>query len=493
MTSPGPARNSRKIPNNGATIFAEGVSLSISDESRSLADPDRPAGEEFDVGTAIDNGEWGLIAKMTLTFGALAVILDGFDIQLLGFSIGLMSQDFGVARGDFSFVLALGYFGIGIGTATGGLAGDRFGRKNTLLIAVGLFGVFTALTALAPGLGLVAFCRTVAGVGLGMVFPVVAALVAEVTPIRRRGLAVALAMVCVPVGAMIGGVVAALLLPTMGWRFLFVLGGVAPIVLGLAMTLAMPESPQFQVARGTDRHRARAIATLERMGHAVGSSTVLVNRNGDLPRASVGVLVGKQYRRDSYGLWIAFFFSLLGMYAFLSWGPTVLVAAGFDIATSSLSVSAFHLGGIIFAVGGGWLMVRRGSKVVLTTYAVGIAVIGLWLLLAQPSPQGSLTVVFVQLFLYGGCLAGLQVLLYSLAALVYPVAIKARGVGVAGLVGRAGAIVAAFVGASLVAAGGGWYYAMVIVVGVMGALALAVIRNHTRPVARGARLEPAVA
>jgi len=455
------------------------------------ASPGRPDDEGFDIRANIDAAGWHSLAKRAVALAALVVMLDGFDIQVLGFSIGLMAKDFGVDKGAFSWVLALSYIGLGVGAASGGYLGDRIGRKSALLIAVGLFGVFTALTALAQSLAVVTFCRIVAGIGLGMVLPAVAALIAELTPLRRRGFAIALATSCLPIGAMLGGVAAAAMLPSMGWRALFVLGGAAPIVLGVVLWLALPESARFQAARGTERDRTRAIATLHRMGQQVGPATVFARQDGDAGRASVTVLVGADYRRDSMGLWVAFFFSMLGTYAFLSWGPTLLVAAGFNVAAASLGVSVFHFGGILCAVLGGWLMVRRGSRIVLIAYALGVTVAGIWLFLVEPSADNSLALVYAQLFLYGGTVSGLQVLLYSLAAQVYPVTVKATGVGVAGMVGRAGAIVAAFLGASLVAAGEGWYYAMVIMVGLLVALALTVVKKHSPRATRSPRLEPA--
>jgi AAHS family 4-hydroxybenzoate transporter-like MFS transporter len=136
-------------------------------------------------------------------------------------------------------------------------------------------------------------------------------------------------------------------------------------------------------------------------------------------------------------------------------------------------------------------MVRRGSRIVLTAYALGVAVAGIWLFLIEPSADNSVALVYAQLFLYGGTVSGLQVLLYSLAAQIYPVTVKATGVGVAGMVGRAGAIVAAFLGASLVAAGEGWYYAMVVMVGVLVAVAMILVKKHSPRATRSPRLEPA--
>jgi len=444
-----------------------------------LSSPDDPHKNEFDIKAEIDSAGWSGLAKVAVGLAALTVVLDGFDIQVLGVAIGPMAKEFGVDKGAFSWVLALSYIGLGVGAAIGGVIGDRIGRKRALLIAVGLFGAFTVLTTLAQSLAVVTVLRVAAGVGLGMVIPSVAALVAELTPLRRRGFAVALATSCLPIGAMLGGVAAAALLPSMGWRSLFLLGGAAPIALGVVLWFGLPESPRFQAARGTERDRARAIATLHRMGHRVGPATVFARQAGEVGRASVKVLGGAEYRRDSVGLWIAFFFSMLGTYLFLSWGPTLLVTAGFGVAAASLGVSVFHFGGIICAVLGGWLMVRRGSRAVLIGYAIGVAVAGMWLFLAAPGADHSLSLMYAQLFLYGGCVSGLQVLLYALAAQVYPVTVKATGVGVAAMAGRVGAIVAAFAGASLLVEGEGAFYLMVFGVGVFVVVALTVVKRHS--------------
>jgi len=206
---------------------------------------------------------------------------------------------------------------------------------------------------------------------------------------------------------------------------------------------------------------------------------VFVRQADEVGRASVKVLWGAEYRRDSVGLWVAYFFSMLATYLFLSWGPTLLVTAGFDVSAASLGVSVYHFGGIICAVLGGWLMVRRGSRVVLSAYAIGVAVAGMWLFLAAPGVDQSVGLVYAQLFLCGGCISGLQVLLYALAAQVYPVAVKATGVGVAALAGRVGAIVAAFAGAALLVEGEGAFYLTVVGVGLLVAVALTVVKRHS--------------
>jgi MFS transporter, AAHS family, 4-hydroxybenzoate transporter len=72
-------------------------------------DPNPPSTNTLDISDAIDQGRWTGLQKMVLVLAALAVILDGFDNQLLGFSITLIGQEFGAPRSAFSWILALGY------------------------------------------------------------------------------------------------------------------------------------------------------------------------------------------------------------------------------------------------------------------------------------------------------------------------------------------------------------------------------------------------
>jgi AAHS family 4-hydroxybenzoate transporter-like MFS transporter len=449
--------------------------------------PAGPSTDTFDVADAIDRGRWTPLQKAVLVLAALVVVLDGFDNQLLGFSITSIAREFGAERSAFSWILALGYVGVGVGTAVGGIVGDRVGRKNALILSAAIFGVFTLLAAASQSVLMLGIFRIAAGVGLGMVFPAVAAIIAEFTPLRRRSLAVALSIVCVPVGGLIGGVVAAALLGAFGWRTLWLLGGAAPIVLIAVLLFALPESPQFQVARGTERDRIRLVATLRRMGHHVSPDVVFVNRHDQGgKRASATALLKPEHRRDSIGIWIAFFFSLMGVFSFYSWGPTLLVDYGFDQSTASLSITTYNLGAVLVAIVGAWAMGRFGSKYALLVVALGAAVTGAWLFVAQPSVDGSQGLFMAQLFLHGGFMAGLQTVLYSLAAQLYPVSIRATGVGAAGTLGRSGAITASFLGASLIAAGGGTFFVLLAVAGVMVAGALLIIKNHTPPTGKRA-------
>ena len=445
----------------------------------------------IDIADEIDNAPWTGMQKMVMGIAAIAVIIDGFDIQLLGLTIPSIAASFEIAPAELSaqlgLALSLGFVGTGLGSVFGGYFGDRMGRKGSLNLALLIVGVTTLITAASPNITVLGILRVVTGFGIGMVLPLVATLVAEYTPLRRRSLAVAMSIVCVPVGGLLGGIIAAVLLDPLGWRGLWILGGVLPLVIVFIIHFAVPESPQFQAARGTARDIERAIATLRRMGHNIASDAQFVNHHDhEKKRASVTALLKPEHLRDTIGIWIAFFGSLLGVYMTYGSGPTLLrTGFQFTSADASLSITWYNIGAIVLAVVGSWAMAKWGSKPVLLILAGGAVLAAGWLWLMPPEIGGGANSTFiVQFIVQGGFMAGLQTVLYSLCAQLYPVSIKAVGVGMAAGVGRAGAIAASFIGLALVASGSSFFLVIAIASAACG-VAMLIVKNHTPPVDKG--------
>ena len=193
--------------------------------------------------------------------------------------------------------------------------------------------------------------RLLAGIGLGGAMPNAAALAAEYVPANRRPIAVTIAIVCVPLGATLAGLLGIRALPLLGWRTLFVLGGVVPIVAAVALRWVLPESPRF-LARRPERW-GELVTVMRRMGHAVAADSRFVDSSDrSVGRASIGSLFAPEFRRDTIALWGAFFSCLLGVYLGFSWLTSLLTGAGFDAGTANTGITAFNLGGVVGARAG---------------------------------------------------------------------------------------------------------------------------------------------
>jgi AAHS family 4-hydroxybenzoate transporter-like MFS transporter len=429
-----------------------------------------------DIGQLVDEGAWNGSRKLVLVLAALAIVLDGLDNQVLGFAIPSMIAEWKVARSDFASALALGFVGMTIGTPVGGVLGDRSGRKITLIIAVVLFGLATAAIAAANGVFEVAIYRFLAGLGLGGALPAAMALIAEFTPKQNRSLSVLLGIVCIPIGGMIGGVIAAEILPTYGWRILFLVSGLAPMVVALILIAALPESPQHLLNSGANSEKiARSVRWL---GASVTADSEFVDRREiGVARASLGALFTKEFVRSTLAMWVAFFFCLLPVYVLYAWTPTLLVGKGIDVKTASFGLALFNFGGVAGCLVAAWAIGWFGSRVGILTMAGG-AVLGAVLLALLPLSPSNDVLIKVLLCVEGFFLLGAQGSLYALATYVYPTAIRSTGMGAAAGFGRAGAIVSAYVGSAALAVGSGAFFGVVVVCLAITFVAVAVVNIH---------------
>jgi len=432
----------------------------------------------IDVGYLLDEGRWTTYQKFLIFATALTIILDGVDNQLLGNAVPSLMKEWSLTRGAFSTVLALSPLGMMFGGALGGMLGDRIGRRTALLASVISFAVLTLAISLVNGLAMLGLCRFLAGLGLGGAMPNAAALSSEYAPRRQRPFAVTLTIVCIPLGGTLAALLSARILPVYGWRVLFVLGGIIPIVLALILLKWLPESPRYLA--GTRERWPELIVLLRRLGHAVSADAAFVEtRTGKASKsnASMSDLFVPEFRRDTLGLFGSFFFCLLANYVGILLLVAALTGAGFTQPSASNALGWWNFGGVAGAILGALLIQRFGSRVTMFGLS-GIAIASAFALAAIPlNPQnGMLLIMFI---LLGGSLNAVQTTMYALAANVYPTEIRSTGIGTAVAVGRIGNVLASYTGNFALDAGGPPAYfssfgiAMVIV-----AVSLALIRRH---------------
>jgi AAHS family 4-hydroxybenzoate transporter-like MFS transporter len=406
---------------------------------------------------ALDEGRWTWFQKRAGVLAILAVVLDGFDIQLIGVAIPALMEAWSLPREAFVAVLGLGLVAMSVGTAVSGWLGDRIGRKTTLITSMVLFGLGTLGSAMAGGMGLFLAGRLVASIGLGGAMPSAVALLSEFTPVRRRSFMVTFGMICTPVGGVMAGLVAAWLLPSQGWPALFVVGGVLPLVLAMVIAIALPESPQFLATKPGRRRQLERIAG--RLGAEIRDDVAPpLTGAGSVAKEGYRALLSSGERATSLLLWFQFAGVLTAAFTVFNWLPVFSVSRGLDMAAAGTLLAAFNFGGMGGALVGALLIDRRGSRGLTVIFGAGGALACL-LALAAFRAGAPMPVLVATLALAGLFIAGLQPMLFAIAANAYPVSRRSTGVGAALAIGRVGAIASSFIGAVLVGAGAGAFFA----------------------------------
>lgn len=435
------------------------------------------AGASADIGQILDAGQWTALQKFVLVLAALSIVMDGFDSQLIGFAIPVLIKEWGISRAAFAPALAAGLVGMAIGSVIAGVLADRFGRRTAIIGSVLVFGAGTCLVGFSQDLWTIAALRLIAGLGIGGALPTSTTLTAEFTPARRRTMAVTATIVCVPLGGMLAGMFASYVLPALGWRPLFYVGGLLPISLGVALMFALPESPRFLVRRPA---RWPELANLlGRMDRRIPGGTVFTDRGEQKIETREGfpALFAQGRARDTIALWCAFFASLLAVYSAFSWLPTMLVAEGLNVAVAGSGLTAYNLGGVFGALLCALAITRFGSRGPLLFCAAAAAASAFALEMVDIAHDTNLLIFGFGI--HGLFVNAVQSTMFAVCAYVYPTNVRATGTAAALIFGRLGAIASAFAGAALITFGGATAYLTMLGVAMIGAMiALALVGRH---------------
>jgi MFS transporter, AAHS family, 3-hydroxyphenylpropionic acid transporter len=357
---------------------------------------------------------------LTIGLCFLAALCEGIDLQAAGVAAAGIGAEFKPGPDQFGTFFSASTFGLFLGAIVGGRLADSIGRKWVLVVSIGLFGLFSLLTSVAPDINSLIWARALTGLGLGGALPMLLALVTESSRTEHQSARVAAVYAAMPLGGA-GASLIIMLTATSHWRGIFVVGGVLPLLLAPLMAAMLPESAAFLRA-------SQEAATL---------------REG-----SFGALLAKGRARRTLLLWASFLLELLLLYLLLNWLPLLLMSGGISNVEGAGAQIGFNLGGVFSAVLIGYLLGGR-----LRNLAIGVTFLALPILIVvlAKSPQ-EFAVIAPVVFLLGCAVLAAQAFLYTAAPINYPTRIRGIGVGAAVAFGRIGSILGPKLGGMLKAA-----------------------------------------
>ncbi len=404
------------------------------------------AAQTIDISSVIDNNRLSRSQLWILIMVGITVVMDGFDVQSMGYVAPAIIADWGVSKAELGPVFGAGLFGMLVGSLTLSVLADKIGRRPVLIWATVFFALCMLVTAHVTTIPQLQAIRFITGLGLGAIMPNAMALAGEFSPKNKRVTLMMLVSCGYTVGAVLGGLLSAWMIPAWGWKSVFYLGGVFPLLMSVLMYFFVPESMQFLVVKG--RRLDDVGRTLRKIDPTLsidaGTRYALPDTRQD------GAPVVELFR-DGRGaatvfLWVVNFMNLLNLYFLSSWLPTIATSAGLSTSTAVMVGTALQAGGVLGTLLMGPVIDRIGFfKVLVPCFALAAVTI------AMIGQEGiALSLLFVVVTVTGFCIIGGQPAVNALAATYYPTALRSTGVGWSLGIGRWGSIVGPVLGGVLI-------------------------------------------
>jgi len=382
---------------------------------------------------------------------AIVILLEGFDIQAAGVSATKLALAFKLAPFGKGIFLGASAVGIFIASLLGGFLADKYGRKPIVISGVIIFGLFSLSTLLAEGLGTLIAARFMTGLGLGAAMPAVIAYASDHSPEYMKKRAVGFIYCAIPIGGLLSGVVMQAGIFGSDWRPVYLVGGIAPVVVAPFLLMLPKSLPQTRSGSESSSSRLNIFSGL--LGKGQVSTTIF--------------------------LWIATFGTLLVMYLLLGWMPSLLVAMGLSQSQSQYVQMIYNVGSSAGAAAGGYLLDRKflyltpGAAYVALAFL--LAIFGFWALDFHSASMAA--------FGIGAMVTVAQATLYAFAPLCYSPSIRNTGVGAAIAAGRLGTIAGPLLAGSLLGAGQSAAEVLIVLIPITlasGAMTLLVVRMSTK-------------
>jgi benzoate transport len=417
----------------------------------------------------MSRAQWVTVATM---IGLNA--LDGFDVLSISFAAPGIAQAWGIDRAALGLVLSMELIGMAVGSLTLGGAADRFGRRATILgcLVVMTCGMIGAATA--DKVETLSAWRLLTGIGIGGMLAATNAAVAEAANSRHRSLCVVLMAAGYPVGTIIGGSIAAVLLGQYGWESVFVFGAIVTALFIPLVLLVAPESIAFLMHKRPPGALEKINHMLVRMGHPPVTELPEVPQT---PRkVPIANLFSGDHLRSTIALTIAYLSHIMTFYFILKWIPKIVVDMGYAPSAAAGVLVAASAGG----AAGSLLLGLLTARVRLLALTIGAMIASVALVIVFGRGGSDITQLSIVAAAAGFATNAGVVGLYALIARSYPTGSRATATGFVIGVGRGGSALAPALAGLLFASGFSLSLVAILMSfgSVIAALALLSLRNQ---------------
>ena len=376
------------------------------------------------------------------------MFFDGYDLYVAaGVLASAIQTKFSTLPQNFQFV-SLTFVGMTIGALVTGFVGDKFGRRFTYQINLLIFGLASLAAAFAQDMPQLNACRFVQGLGLGAEIVVGYSTLTEFVPPKSRGRWLSFMALLVVAGFPATSVLSYLIIPSFGWRPMFVIAGIGSLIVWY-LRKNLPELPRWLESKGHDAEAEALMRTIEAEA-AGGKPLPPPTISAPVPRAAaIDMLKPPLLQRMIVGSWVLITINSL-IFGFVIFLPQFFLRQGLTITNSLAYTLVLSIASLIGCAVGAWSSDAIGRRWSIIGASIATIVFG-WTYARFNAASDPAIVLSVGFVLIVAIYVQTAILFGVYTPELFPTEIRLRANGICNTFGRASSVVVPFIVGALLA------------------------------------------
>jgi MFS transporter, putative metabolite:H+ symporter len=374
------------------------------------------------------------------------MFFDGYDLYVAGGVLASTLQSkFSTVPQNLQFI-SLTFVGMTIGALVTGFLGDWYGRRFTYQVNLLIFGFASLAAAFAQDMNQLIFCRLVQGLGLGAEIVVGYSTLTEFVPPRTRGRWLSFMAFLVVAGFPVTSLLSYLIIPTWGWRPMFVIAGVGSLIVWY-LRKALPESPRWLESSGRAAEAETLMSAIEKEAAINGPLPPPKPPAAVAPVPATALLRPPLLQRLLVGSWVLITINTL-IFGFVIFLPQFFLRQGLTIANSLGYTVVLAIGSLVGCAIGAYTSDFIGRRWSIIGASVLTIITG-WIYASFDAASDPAIVLSVGFVLIVAIYVQTAILFGVYTPELFPTEIRLRANGICNTLGRGATVVSPFIVGSL--------------------------------------------
>jgi putative MFS transporter len=371
------------------------------------------------------------------------MFFDGYDLYVAGGVLASAVQTkFSTVPQNLQFI-SLTFVGMTLGALITGFVGDRLGRRFTYQINLLIFGLASLAAAFAQDMNQLIICRLVQGLGLGAEIVVGYSTLTEFVPPKTRGRWLSMMAFLTVSGFPVTAFLGYLIIPTFGWRPMFVIAGVGSLIVWY-LRKNLPESPRWLESQGRTEEAEALMRAIEEESAGVGRTLPPVVVPAPVAQvAASDMLRPPLLQRMFVGCWTLITINTL-IFGFVIFLPQFFLRQGLTIANSLAYTLVLSAASLVGCALGAYLSDAIGRRPSIIGASIVTIISGF--IYARFNAASDPTIVLsVGFVLIAAIYIQTAVLFGVYTTELFPTEIRLRANGICNTLGRGATVISPFV------------------------------------------------